>query len=599
MSDASGWDQPEHYLTMRMGDVNGDGLTDLCARGGNSLYCWHSTGTGFGSSYAGPAWSDAAGFTAAKYYTTFRLLDVDGDGDQDACIRSSTGMLCAPSLGGSFGPAFNGPAWSDASGYNQPDNYLTIRSGDFTGDGRDDLCIRANGGMRCFASTGTGFGPSISGPTWDDASGFAGADQYSTIRMADVNGDGLADLCARTSAGFRCHLSDGAGFGPEHTGPNWSDASGWSDADNYGTLQLGDVDGDGDLDVCARANANVLCALWDGDGHDVSVTGPDWSDTRGYAYPDHWRTMRLADVTGDGRDDLCIRSGSGFQCAPSLGASFGATMAANSWSDTNDWFQPEQHTAIVTGSSSCPDHDRDGTSDCQDACDDDPAKVDAGVCGCGVPDDDRDGDGWLDCEELCDDDGAKVDPGQCGCGLSDVDADADLWADCVDACPVDAHKQDPGACGCGASDADTNGNGAPDCLDCGDGLLDAPETCDDGGRVSGDGCSDVCQLEALTVGAWVPGRAGVVNTITVRGASPGAQVVLLAGVTLGSAPVPGCPGVTIPLRTPRVLSASNADIAGTTTTSLQTPAGLAGATAAYVAVERATCRVSAMESQGL
>ena len=46
-----------------------------------------------------------------------------------------------------------------------------------------------------------------------------------------------------------------------------------------------------------------------------------------------------------------------------------------------------------------------------------------------------------------------------------------------------------------------------------------------------------------------------------RGASPGAQIVLLAGVNLGSTPVPGCPGVTIPLRTPRVLSASNADIA--------------------------------------
>ncbi len=37
---------------------------------------------------------------------------------------------------------------------------------------------------------------------------------------------------------------------------------------------------------------------------------------------------------------------------------------------------------------------------------------------------------------------------------------------------------------------------------CGDGNLDAGETCDDGNTVDGDGCSATCMVEAPTLGQW-------------------------------------------------------------------------------------------------
>jgi cysteine-rich repeat protein len=41
-----------------------------------------------------------------------------------------------------------------------------------------------------------------------------------------------------------------------------------------------------------------------------------------------------------------------------------------------------------------------------------------------------------------------------------------------------------------------DGGGSPDCT-CGDGVIHAPEECDDGNTVSGDGCNSVCRLEGL------------------------------------------------------------------------------------------------------
>lgn len=120
----------------------------------------------------------------------------------------------------------------------------------------------------------------------------------------------------------------------------------------------------------------------------------------------------------------------------------------------------------------CPtsgDSDGDGVDDCLDRCPNDPAKLDPGACGCGVPDTDADGDGLPDClsVDLCPNDPNKVAPGACGCGVPDVDADGDGVPDCfsIDLCPDDPNKTNPGVCGCGVPDTDADGNGVPDCLD--------------------------------------------------------------------------------------------------------------------------------------
>jgi hypothetical protein len=327
-------------------DVDGDGLADVCARANDRMYCWKSTGSAFGPSIAGPAFSDSGNWDQVKYSSTIRLADFDGDGRDDVCARAAAGWRCYPSTGDGFGSAVVGPELSNESGWGYEDHYGTIRMGDVNGDGRADVCARGNAGMFCWLSDGAGFPTRITGPAWNDDAGWTNIRYWSTIRLADFDGDGLADLCARTASDFRCHASTGSGFGPAVIGPGMSDEHGWNDYDNYSTIRMADVNGDGLADVCARANAGMYCWLSDGAGFPTRIDGPVLSDDAGWDDPHHFRTIRTGDVNGDGLADVCARGAARLFCWLASGGGFPTRIDGPEWADSVGWGAIDHYTTI-------------------------------------------------------------------------------------------------------------------------------------------------------------------------------------------------------------------------------------------------------------
>ncbi|MEB2314171.1 MAG: FG-GAP-like repeat-containing protein [Sorangiineae bacterium] len=353
LSDANGWADASNYATLRMGDLNGDGKADLCVRANAGVLCYLSDGKGFPTQLAGPALSDEDGWSAPGYYGTFRLADLDGDGKDDLCARSSRDFRCYPSTGAGFGAAVTLDAMTDAD-YGEPEYYGTLRMGDVNGDGKADLCARSAAGITCWPSTGTGFGPALAGPGWSDASGWGALPYWSTIRLVDVDGDGRADLCARAAKGLVCHLSTGTGFGDEIAGPEWSDAKGWSRHQYYSTLRFADLDGDGDRDACARAAAGVTCARWNGSGFDAEASTGLLSNDNGWDALRFYSTIRFADVNDDGRADLCARASAGAYCWLADGAAgFAPQVTGPAWSDANGWGALSQFSTFRAAGPAC------------------------------------------------------------------------------------------------------------------------------------------------------------------------------------------------------------------------------------------------------
>lgn len=335
-TDDSGWADVANYSTLRWGDIDGDGLADVCIRANAGIRCYRSLGDGFTSSIAGPELSDAEGFDAPGYYTTLRMADVTGDGLDDICVRHPDGMKCYPSTGDGFEAAIEGPSLADSSGWHAPQYYGTIRVGDVDGDGRDDICARAAAGMRCWLADDEGFAQRIDGPEWSDGNGYDAFKYYSTIRLIDLDGDGHADLCARGPDGLDCHLFDGESFGAALSIPAMSDDQGWDAYSNYSTLRFADVTGDGMFDACARANDGYRCWPFDGTNFGEPIVTGLLRNESGWTQDRYHRSADFADVNADGKADLCARASAGLVCWLSTSDGFEDELILGpEWSDEN------------------------------------------------------------------------------------------------------------------------------------------------------------------------------------------------------------------------------------------------------------------------
>lgn len=302
---SGGFDTAPHYGSLRNADVNGDGKFDICARDEAGIGCWLALGNGAFSTtrIAGPSWSSADGWDNSQYNSTIQFADVNGDGKSDVCGRSSTEMRCYLFDGAGVTSSIAGPAWSDAAGWSSPASYGTIRLADVNGDGKADICGRdpAKGNV-CWLSNGAGFPTMIQGPPVDSPT------HSSSIVYVDVNGDRNADFCIQQDAAPTCWLSSGAGFPTQIDGPR--------EAAGLAGLGYPDLNGDGKADLCGLDyTAGLKCFLSDGRGIQTpfaqisEMSGMNW----GWA-PRYYNSIRYPDLNGDGRADVCGRNADGVSC---------------------------------------------------------------------------------------------------------------------------------------------------------------------------------------------------------------------------------------------------------------------------------------------
>jgi hypothetical protein len=268
-----------------LGDVDGDGFTDLVASG------QFGPGTGApgisvlrntGAEYAPPA-------TYGARAQDLALADLDNDGDLDVAYSTITGSNLAVALNdgsGAFGAPLNRTAGSTPLG---------VAAADLSGDGWNDVVVASSGTDQVRVFLGTGGGALAAGVAYatgdfpfDVALGDLDADFDLDIVVSNDNGQSVSVLSNQGAGTFAAAVHHALG------------------ADGR-KLALGDLDGDGDLDVAvARFEANFPAlsgaAVLSNDGLGNLAPAAFYS-TNTLAWG-----LSLGDLNGDLTPDLAITS---------------------------------------------------------------------------------------------------------------------------------------------------------------------------------------------------------------------------------------------------------------------------------------------------
>ncbi|MCF2856616.1 S8 family serine peptidase [Pseudoalteromonas sp. SMS1] len=317
---AGGW-RVENHPRM-MADVNGDGKKDVVGFANAGVYVSLSNGASFSSPRK---WVSSFGYTAGGWRVENHprmMADVNGDGRDDVVGFANAGVYVSLSTGSSFSAP---QKWIGSFGYTAGGwrtNQHPRMMADVNGDGKQDVVGFANAGVYVALSTGSSFGPMRQ---WVGSYGYTAGGwrvENHPRMMADVNGDGKQDVVGFANAGVYVSLSNGSSFSSPRKwiGSFGYEAGGWR-VQNHPRF-MADVNGDGRDDVVGFANAGVYVALSTGSGFS---TMRQWVNSYGYT-AGGWRVENhpryLADVNGDGKKDVVGFGNAGVYISTSNGSSF-------------------------------------------------------------------------------------------------------------------------------------------------------------------------------------------------------------------------------------------------------------------------------------
>jgi len=238
-SDANFWNQEEYYSTIGFARLSGK--VALCGRGIDGVMCFLRIGGAFDPRrFLQSAFGNGSGWSAPEYYRTIRYVDVDGDGNTDICARGIGGIICSvwrqTPISHFESPVVMTTQFSDAWGWYDARYYPSIRFGDVNADGSLDVCGRGFQGLYCGVTRSTqSAAPSFVHPFGNDVNTLVQTemsnvahwgDSSSNLRsffITDFDHDGKNDVCGLNSpsGGFpdlfcaRSHsTATGAGFDP-------------------------------------------------------------------------------------------------------------------------------------------------------------------------------------------------------------------------------------------------------------------------------------------------------------------------------------------------------------------------------------------------
>ncbi len=205
-----------------------------------------------------------------------RVLDFDGDGDQDVAAVAYYDDVISWFENDGTGSFTEHVV---ASGFADP---CSLEPVDIDGDGQLDLLAAGDDSVCWFRNIGEGF---TQGTLPDTFYG------YWIINADDLDGDGETDIIIAGNSQLLWYENDGS--------ENFSSHQFDGDSDGGKALDTGDVDGDGDVDIISSGRQYITLYENSGTGTFTAATIYDAGSTTS-----NYHSVELSDLDGDGDLDV-------------------------------------------------------------------------------------------------------------------------------------------------------------------------------------------------------------------------------------------------------------------------------------------------------
>ena len=332
-ADSAGWLNPQQYETIVDGDIDGDGLGELVGR-------------------------NSSGIETHSWAHPFRL---PGDPSAPTTVDQPPGQWTQlPHSSLPFGERSTAAVIPSSYGGNVPGYFdlsyaSTFRLADIDGNPGEELIVRqpqltpGNSAsnnlpyyqgdiMAVYRFANGSWNPTpIPGPSWNNwgtdtpswgnhPTGWFNPQYYTTITTGNVDGQGGDEIIGRGPNGIEAWTLNAAGTGFELLPANnaiLTDAEGWGASEaQYSSIRVADFTGDGRDDIAALATdqnpyptqgAGMLLYTYTGSGWGWSGTVTSWIPENGWDKPEQYGSITAGDIDGDNQAEIIGRGPNGLE----------------------------------------------------------------------------------------------------------------------------------------------------------------------------------------------------------------------------------------------------------------------------------------------
>ena len=269
-------------------DVDGDGDLDVVSAVANDDTIAWSENDGA----ADPSWTTSEIATTAINPRNVHVADMDGDGDLDVVATS----LDDDTVSWYENDGADDPSWTAADIDTNSDGAFGVYVDDMDDDGDLDIVIGSayDDTIAWYENDGA------ADPSWTKSAIDTSADGARNLHVGDMDGDGDLDIVAASADDdtIAWYENDGA------ANPAWTKSVIDSSLDAALSVYPADLDGDGDLDIVSASAFDHTIAWYQNDG----AADPSWSGTDITTSATGARDVFVGDMDGDGDLDIVAAS---------------------------------------------------------------------------------------------------------------------------------------------------------------------------------------------------------------------------------------------------------------------------------------------------
>ncbi|MBP7962693.1 MAG: VCBS repeat-containing protein [Caldilineaceae bacterium] len=312
---AAGWSTSEtvgnhsgFVRSVAVGDLDGDGDLDIASAGLDNVKIWENNGTPFDGAWIGQTVGSHTDVVGAVAVEAVAVGDLDGDGDLDIV---SGGFDNNVRIWLNDGTPFDAGAWASRIFDGHTSAVMAVAVGDLDGDGNLDI-LSGGQDLKVMAWQNWGIDP-IDETTWNwDGRTIIGSHTGPVMAVAvgDLDGDGDLDIVSSDDSSVFHGDNPIAPFSSikvwRHNGRPFDGAGAWTSltvgslTDSVEAVAVGDLDGDGDLDI-ASAGWDKNVNVWRNDGTPFADA---WASQTVGSHTDFIDSVAVGDLDGDGDLDL-------------------------------------------------------------------------------------------------------------------------------------------------------------------------------------------------------------------------------------------------------------------------------------------------------